>query len=91
MSISCLLISIDEERAVAALQQAADILDRANGEAILDFSCLRRIDSDELQALEDLARVADEKAVKLVLRAVNVEVYKVLKLLKLTQRFSFVN
>ena len=91
MSISCLLIKIDEEQAVAALQQAADMLDRAQGEAVLDCSCLRRIDSGSLQALEDLARAADEKAVKLVLRAVNIDVYKVLKLVKLTQRFSFVN
>jgi hypothetical protein len=38
-----------------------------------------------------LARVADEKAVKVALRGVNVDVYKVLKLVKLTRRFSFVS
>jgi hypothetical protein len=41
--------------------------------------------------MEEFARIADEKAVKVVLRGVNVDVYKVLKLVKLTQRFSFVN
>ena len=35
--------------------------------------------------------MADAKTVKVVLRGVNVDVYKVLKLVKLTPRFSFVN
>ena len=33
--------------------------------------------------------IADEKGVKVVLRGVNVDVYKVLKLVKLASRFSF--
>ena len=41
--------------------------------------------------MEELARLADEKAVKIVLRGVNVDVYKVLKLVKLSPRFNFVN
>jgi len=57
----------------------------------LDFASVRQIDSGALRALEDVARVADEQDVKIVLRGVNVDVYKVLKLVKLTQRFSFVN
>ena len=35
--------------------------------------------------------MADDKGVKVVLRGVNVGVYKVLKLVKLTSRFSFVS
>jgi anti-anti-sigma regulatory factor len=50
-----------------------------------------RVDPAAVRALEDIARVADEKNVKVVLRGVNVDVYKVLKLMKLTRRFSFVN
>ena len=41
------------------------------------------------ERLEELASIADDKAVKLVLRGVNVDIYKVLKLVKLTSRFSF--
>jgi len=52
---------------------------------------VRRIDATALRALEEFARVADEKAVKVVLRGVSVDVYKVLKLVKLTRRFSFLN
>lgn len=91
MSAIAVFLNIEEERIVPALQEAADRLDGARGEAVLDFSSVRRIDSGALWALEGFARIADEKAVKIVLRGVNVDVYKVLKLIKLTHRFSFVN
>jgi len=35
--------------------------------------------------------MADDKTVKIVLRGVNIEIYKVLKLVRLTRRFSFVS
>jgi len=84
-------LNIDETRMVLALREAGEKLDGTEGEAVLDFSCVRRIDSSALRAIEELARVGDEKNVKIVLRGVNVDVYKVLKLVKLTRRFSFVN
>lgn len=90
MSNIAVLLNIDEKRVVPALQEAAGGLD-GSGEAVLDFSSVRRIDSAALRALEDFARVADDKAVKIVLRNVSVDVFKVLKLVKLTQKFSFVN
>jgi hypothetical protein len=34
--------------------------------------------------------MADDKAVKAVLHGVNIDIYKVLKLVNLTRRFSFV-
>jgi len=39
--------------------------------------------------LEKLAGSAETKAVKVVLRSVNVAVYKVIKLMRLEPRFSF--
>jgi anti-anti-sigma regulatory factor len=65
------------------LQEALEKLDSAKGELVLDFSSVRRIDSSELRALENLANVAEEKSVKVALSGVNVDVYKVLKLVKL--------
>jgi len=91
MAMIAVFLNIDEERIDAALQEAGGNLDRTQGEAVLDFSSVRRVDSSGLRALEEFARIADEKAVKVVLRGVNVDVYKVLKLVKLTRRFSFVN
>ena len=83
-----LFLTIEEERIVPILKQAAVSVDRAQGEAVLDFSSVHRINSDALRALEDFARVAEEKAVNVMIRGVNVDVYKVLKLVKLTHRVS---
>jgi anti-anti-sigma regulatory factor len=58
---------------------------------VLDFSSVRRIDPSVLRAMEEFAGKADNKGVKVVLRGVNVDVYKVLTLVNLTSRFSFVN
>jgi len=48
-----------------------------------------RMDAGAINALDDLAVAAGQKGVKVVLHAVNVDVYKVLKLVKLTSRLSF--
>jgi anti-anti-sigma regulatory factor len=73
----------------AWIQEAVDKLNSGEKDVILDFSSVPRIDGNAVRAIEDLAGLADEKSVKVVLRAVNVDVYRVLKLLKLTQRFTF--
>ena len=91
MALTAVFLNIDDQRVVQTLQEAGEKLDSAQGETALDFSSVRRIDSSALRALEEFARSAEEKAVKVVLRGVNVDVYKVLKLMKLTRRFCFVN
>lgn len=83
-------LKIDEERVVQGLQEAGEKLDSIEGEVALDFSSVRRIDSSALRAMEEFVGMADDKGVKVVLRGVNVGVYKVLKLVKLGSRFSFV-
>ena len=84
-------LKIDEERVVQGLQEVGEKLDSVEGEVALDFSSVRRLDASALNAMEELAGIADDKSVKVVLRAVHVGVYRVLKLVKLTSRFSFVN
>ena len=64
-------------------------LDSAAGELDLDFSTVYRLDTAALGAMEDLAAKAGEKRVAIVLRAVNVDVYRVLKLVKLAPRFGY--
>jgi anti-anti-sigma regulatory factor len=83
------VFEIDEELVVQTLQEAGEKLDGADGELVLDFSSVRRIDPGALREIERLADLADEKAVKVVLRGVNIDIYKVLKLVKLAPRFSF--
>ncbi len=82
---------INDQTVTAAVELATQKLDSARGETMLDFSGVARIDASTLRALEELARLADEKEVKVTLKGVRVDVYKVLKLVKLTRPFSFVN
>jgi len=90
MTTNDVCIKLDPERVAPALQQeAVAAVNNAPGEVVLDFSSVLRIDPNAVGAMEELAGLADDKSVKVVLRAVNMDVYKVLKLVKLTQRFSF--
>jgi anti-anti-sigma regulatory factor len=91
MTKTAILLHLDETRLAPALKEAGEKLNGAEGEAVLDFTSVRRVDAGTLRAMEEFARLADDKAIKIVLRGVNVEVYKVFKLMKLTGRFSFVN
>ena len=84
-------LKIDEERVVQGLQEVGEKLDSVEGEVALDFSSVRRLDASALKAMEEFAGIADDKSVRVVLRAVHVGVYRVLKLVKLASRFSFVS
>jgi len=88
MSMNTVWLRSDENGAVPALQDVIEQLDSAEGELVLDFSGVQRIDPRALGAMEELAGSADKNAVKVVLRGVNVAVYKVLKLMRLETRFS---
>jgi anti-anti-sigma regulatory factor len=91
MAMIAVWLKIDEERVVQALQEAGEKLDSVEGEVALDFSSVYRIDPSAIGALQKFADKADDKGVKVVLRGVSVGFYKVLKLVKLGSRFSFVS
>jgi anti-anti-sigma regulatory factor len=91
MAMIAVWLKIDEERVVRALCEAGEKLDRVEDEVVLDFSSVRRIDPSALRAIEEFAGTADDKGLKVVLCGVNVDVYKVLKLMRLAPRFSFVS
>jgi ABC-type transporter Mla MlaB component len=82
-------IELDQESLVSTLEEAGKNLESAEGETVVDFSSVERLDSAAVTAVAEFAETADHKGVKVVLRSVNVGVYKVLKLVKLTSRFSF--
>jgi anti-anti-sigma regulatory factor len=82
---------VDGERVTEGLQDVCKNLDKAGPEALLDFFFVQGIDQNGLRALDNLAIAADDKKVKVILRGVNVEIYKVMKLARLTERFSFLN
>jgi anti-anti-sigma regulatory factor len=81
----------NQSRAEPLLRSALERLDSADDELLLDFSAVHRVDAAALRALEELAAQAQERSVKLVLRGVRVEVYKVLKLFAATAQFSFLD
>jgi anti-anti-sigma regulatory factor len=91
MAMIAVWLKIDEESVVRALQEAGEKLDSVEGEVALDFSSVRRIDPSAVRALKEFAGRAEGRGVRVVLRGVNVGVYKVFKLVKLASRFSFVN
>jgi anti-anti-sigma regulatory factor len=91
MAMIAVWLKVDEERVAQALQEAEEKLDSVAGEMALDLSSVRRIDPNALRAMEEFADIADIKGVKVVLRGVDVGVYKVLKLVNLASRFSFVS
>ena len=73
------------------LLAACERLDSADGEVVVDLSAVRRIDAGAIDAMDELAAMAEEHGVRIVLRGVNVEVYKVLKLVKLAPLFAFIS
>lgn len=73
------------------LLDACERLETADEEIVLDLSSVRRIAPGEIAAIDHLAACAAELNVRVVLRGVNIEVYKVLKLTKLAPHFAFLN
>jgi anti-anti-sigma regulatory factor len=91
MTMNAVWLKVEGGRVVPALQEALEALDMAGGEVLLDFSLVDRIDATAIRAMEKLAAKAREKAGKVVLRGVHVDVYKVLKLTKLAPRLTFLS
>jgi len=90
MTTNAVWMKVDPERVLYALQhEAAEKVKSAGSELVLDFSSVPRIDPGAVKALEEVARLAADQSVKVVLCGVNVDIYRVLKLVKLAQRFEF--
>jgi anti-anti-sigma regulatory factor len=89
MTTNAVWVKVDPERVVQVLTN--DAVEKLAGaeDVVLDFSSVLRIDASAVDALEDLARLAGDRSANVALLGVNLNVYKVLKLVKLTPRFSF--
>lgn len=84
-------LNINEQNVREALEKAAEGLEGEQNHPVLDFSAVRKIDAPGLRALQKFVQKAEEKKIKVVLRGVDVNVYKTLKLARLTRNFAFVN
>ncbi len=89
MATNAVWHEIDGKCMVRAFEEALEKLDGAGSEVRLDFSSVNRIDPSDLRVMETFASAADGRGAKVVLRGVNIDVYRVLKLMKLASRFSF--
>lgn len=90
MTTNAAWIRVDPERAGDTLrQEAVEKINSGEREVTLDFGAVLRIDVDMVQALEQLAGLADARSAAVQLRAVNADIYRVLKQLKLAQQFAF--
>jgi len=89
METNAVWVQVDGKRMAQAFEDARAKLAKDHGEVVVDFSSVNRIDSGALRALEDVADAGDGKETKVVLRGVNIDIYKVLKLMKLASRFAF--
>jgi anti-anti-sigma regulatory factor len=82
---------VNSESPLQTLKEAIAMIATAGGELVLDFSAVQHIDPQALVALQELAQAAERAKLAVVLRGVNVKVYKVLKLARLASQFSFSN
>jgi anti-anti-sigma regulatory factor len=82
---------LGDEGVISALEAVGIKLKCANGELGLDLSNVYRLNANALRALEAFVSRAEEMSLRVVLHRVSVDVYKVLTLVKLTSRFSFVS
>jgi len=91
MATNAVLFKIDGERVAHTLEEARGSLEGAEGEVVLDFSSVHRVDPSALRAMEGLANMMNGNASSVALRGVNIDVYRVLKLTRLASRFSFLS
>lgn len=89
MAGNSVVLSTSDDSLKDVLEAAFGKLNGPDGELVLDFSSVRRIDSGAIRAMEELAAKAEQKNVTITLRGVKVDVYKVLKLARLTELLSF--
>lgn len=85
------LRKVDNGSVASILREVEKSLKRAQGELVIDLSSVARLDGVALSSLAEFADKAEAASVKVTLRGVNVDVFKVLVLMKLNSRFSFVN
>ena len=89
MAKNAVWVQVNGKGMVQAFEEARAKLAAEDVEVVVDFSSVNRIDSGALRALEDVADAGDGKRTKVVLRGVDIDIYKVLKLMKLAPRFAF--
>lgn len=91
MSVFAVILKVKPESVDDSLRDACAHVQSTEGDTVLDFSCVQRLDPKNLETMEELAAIADHKKLNVGLQGVNVGIYKVMKLARLAGRFCFLN
>ena len=89
MPVSSILLEMDKTQLGTVLERAIGMLGGSDSELTLDFTSVDRVGPDDLKLLEKVGTVAAGKSARVVLRGINVRIYKALKIANLTERFGF--
>lgn len=79
----------DSNQISTLVREAGNNLASGSGDVILDLTSVHRLDSTSLGRLLEFAKSAEEHHRRTLLRSVDPQVYKALKLLKATHSFVF--
>jgi anti-anti-sigma regulatory factor len=84
-------INICEQHVAEGLRDIEQELSKRPGGIILDFSNVQRLDANGVLALQNLAATPDAAPLKVVLTGLAPGIYRVLKSLKLSSKFSYLD
>lgn len=82
---------VDGDNVAQSLQNALEKLSSADGELVLDLSAVIRLQTDALSTLGHIASTAESQKIKVGLRGLSVDAYRVLKLAGLSPRFTLLH
>lgn len=91
MTTACESIVVNGHHVAETLKEVRGGLAANGGEVLLDFFFVQTLDPAGIEGLEQLSATAQLLKAKVILRGVNVELYKVLKLSELTDKFLFID
>ena len=90
MGTVAMLVNLEDGTLAAALEEVSGRLENGGRHLVLDFSSVERLSTAEVHAIDEFTRTADEKGVKVIIRGLDVELYRALKLAKLPVRLSLI-
>jgi anti-anti-sigma regulatory factor len=90
MATVAILVSLEDGALAAELEKAIATLENGEREVVLDFSSVHRLSAGEVHAIDGFTRTAEDKGVKVRVRGLGVDLYRALKLARLSSRLSLV-
>lgn len=90
MATVAVLVKLEEGTLAATLEEASGRLEDGEREVVVDFSSIDRLSAVEMHAIDEFTRTAEEKGLKVIVRGLGVDLYRALKLARLSSRLALV-